>query len=595
MMIGRSFSVKDRIGALAVAGVLAVSTGAMAQATGAAAQTTGAADTTASGQKAAATTAVTTPAKAKQPKTRKEDKVIVSKDTKKELRKGKKDNPLEGQDANLPDKQLYDKAMAAIKVGHFDTARLDLQTLLNTYSDSEYQARAKLAIADSWFKEGGSAALDQAESEYKDFITFFPNSPEAAEAQMRVGDIYFREMDRTDRDYVKAVRAKEEYVLMLTQFPDSPLIPQARQKLRDVQEALADREAGIGAQYVMHEAWPAAEARFQTVVDTYPLYSQMDEVLIALGDSYEAEARFVRNRKDLPEGAKAELESEADGKAADAYKRVVLEHSATAHVEDAKDRLAAMDIPIPTPTAAQMAASVALESSRSQYTISSRAQLIFMHKPDVVLAAKIGDPPLVDPPPTLAPDLVKKEIENFKVALNPGAARSATATAPQPAPEAAATAPAAPVATAPAAPAGPLMFSDVPTAAEGTGGSSAVMTTGNAGSSTHTAVGSLEIISPSTSTSTSTPAAAAPATPAATADVNSALKTVGPSDAKPLPAVEKAAALPVEGDNRVPASGQPTPAPTANGKKPKAAPVDTKDESSSTKKKKKGLAKLNPF
>jgi outer membrane protein assembly factor BamD len=89
--------------------------------------------------------------------------------------------------------------------------------------------RSKLAIADSWYKEGGLAALTQAEQEYKDFITFFPNAPEAAEAQMRVGDIYFRQMDRPDRDYSKTIHAEEEYRLMLQQFPDSPLVPQARQ------------------------------------------------------------------------------------------------------------------------------------------------------------------------------------------------------------------------------------------------------------------------------------------------------------------------------------------------------------------------------
>ena len=87
-----------------------------------------------------------------------------------------------------------------MKHGRFDVARLDLQTLLNTYPESQYMMRAKLAIADSWYKEGGTAALTQAEQEYTDFITFFPNAPEAAEAQMRIGDIYFRQMDKPDRD-----------------------------------------------------------------------------------------------------------------------------------------------------------------------------------------------------------------------------------------------------------------------------------------------------------------------------------------------------------------------------------------------------------
>ena len=58
-----------------------------------------------------------------------------------------------------PDKELYDKAMLALSKGRFDVARLDLQTLLNTYPDSEYRMRAKLSVGDSWFKEGGTAAL----------------------------------------------------------------------------------------------------------------------------------------------------------------------------------------------------------------------------------------------------------------------------------------------------------------------------------------------------------------------------------------------------------------------------------------------------
>ena len=122
----------------------------------------------------------------------KDSKVVQSKDTKKELDRVKRDDVLVGQDSKLPDKQLYDKAQAAMKKGHYDVARLDLQTMLNTYPDSQYQMRAKLAIADSWYREGGTAALTQAESEYADFRVFFPNVPEAAEAQMRIGDIYFR-------------------------------------------------------------------------------------------------------------------------------------------------------------------------------------------------------------------------------------------------------------------------------------------------------------------------------------------------------------------------------------------------------------------
>src|ERR1035441_150965 len=73
--------------------------------------------------------------------------------------------------SSQPDKVLFDKAMISLKKGRYDVARLTLQTLLNTYPDSEFRMRAKLAVGDTWFKEGGTAALTQAEAEYKDFIT----------------------------------------------------------------------------------------------------------------------------------------------------------------------------------------------------------------------------------------------------------------------------------------------------------------------------------------------------------------------------------------------------------------------------------------
>src|SRR5271155_4520429 len=388
---------------LAIAGLIVSTLSAAAQVTGSSQTTTGA-----NGQAQQSVSLSASPGK-------KTDKVVQSKDTKKELEKEKKIAPV---DAGLPDKVLYDKSLDATRRGHFDVARLDLQTLLNTYPDSQYLMKAKLAIADSWFKEGGTAALTQAEQEYKDFETFFPNAPEAAEAQMRVGDIYFREMDKPDRDYSKSQHAEEEYRLMLQQYPESTLVPQAKQRLREVQEVMATRESAIAAFYATHSNWPATIARYQTVVDTYPQYSHMDDVLIGLGDAYETEARYVRTLK-LPEAGKARLEKIYDDQAIAAYSKVVLEHSASPHVEDARDRLDAMNAPIPTPTPDQVAASVALENSRRQYRLQDRAVLLVMHRPDVVPAARDGEPTLTDPAPTLAPHVYTKIIADFKGAMNP--------------------------------------------------------------------------------------------------------------------------------------------------------------------------------
>jgi outer membrane protein assembly factor BamD len=556
---------------LAIAGLMVSSLAAMAQVTGSS-QTT----TDANGKQQQTVTLSASPSK--------KEKVVPSKDTKKELRKEKKIEPV---DAGLPDKVLYDKALDATKRGHFDVARLDLQTLLNTYPDSQYQMKAKLAIADSWYKEGGTAALTQAEQEYKDFITFFPNAPEAAEAQMRVGDIYFRQMDKPDRDYAKCTHAEEEYRLMLQQFPESSLVPQAKQRLREVQEVMATRESAIAQFYASHSNnWPAAIARYQTVVDTYPQFSHMDDVLIGLGDAYETEARYVRTMK-LPEAAKAKLEKTYDDQAIAAYSKVVLDHSASPHVEDARDRLDAMNVPIPTPTPEQIAASVALENSRRQYRLQDRATLLIMHKPDVVLAARDGDPTLADPTPTLAPHIINKITADFNEALNPGAAKAASPATDGTAPAPNASAPAA-TAAGTSAPAAPLALQDVPAADAAAPTSSAVTNASGNTTSTPAASGNtlgVEILTPGATTGGT----------AKPADNNGGLKAVGPVNTAPLPTAEKPAEAP-DAVNDVAAKPQPAAqAPNANGKKNSKPEFDKSDESSSKHKKKKGLSKINPF
>src|SRR5215471_8917527 len=130
-------------------------------------------------------------------------------------------NPLASIGSKQPDKVLFDRAMDAMRHNRFDVARMTLQTLINTYPDSEFIARAKLAVGDSWYAEGGTASLAQAEQEYRDFETFFPNMPEAAEAQLKIANIQYQQMEKADRDYTHAMRAEQEYRSLLQEYPDN--------------------------------------------------------------------------------------------------------------------------------------------------------------------------------------------------------------------------------------------------------------------------------------------------------------------------------------------------------------------------------------
>src|SRR2546423_150047 len=145
-----------------------------------------------------------------------------------------------------PDKILYDKAIDDVKHGRHEVGRLNLQTLINTYPDSDYLAKAKLAIADSFYKEGGTANLTQAVQAYKDFDIFFPMLPEAAYAQLQVAMTHYKQMEKPDRDRTHARAAEEEFQTFLSKYPSDPLAPKAEQRLREVQELLAEGDFRIG-------------------------------------------------------------------------------------------------------------------------------------------------------------------------------------------------------------------------------------------------------------------------------------------------------------------------------------------------------------
>jgi len=315
-------------------------------------------------------------------------------------------NPIANVDSKQPDKVLFDRAMDAMKHNKYDVARLSLQTLINTYPDSEYVARAKLAIGDSWYAEGGAAAMTQAESEYKDFITFFPNMSEAAEAQMKIANIHYKEMEKADRDPTHARRAEDEYRQLILQFPDSPLVPQAKQRLMEVQEVLADREYMIGHFYYLRQTYPAAIARLKSVADTYPLYSGADQALYELGNSYEKEVDFIRLSK-LPETAKGTLIKQYTDAATAAYDRILTRYPLEERAEDAKKRLQAMKQPVPHATEAAIAQDKAEIASRGTPGHFGKLMENFHKGPDVTEAAKVGEPTLVDPKQVSAPDMVR--------------------------------------------------------------------------------------------------------------------------------------------------------------------------------------------
>lgn len=486
-----------------------------------------------------------------------------------------------------PDKVLYQRAILDIQKGHYTEGRLSLQALINTYPDSEYLAKAKLATADSYYKEGGISGMTQAVEEYKNFIIFFPFLDEAAYAQMQIGMAHFRMMEKPDRDTSQALDAEQEFQTFLLKYPKSPLVPQAEQHLRDVQEIIADGEFRVARFYYLKQDYPASAARLMELVERYPLYSQTDQALWMLANVYERAKHASKNEDERNHWADL---------AAECYDRILQNYPLSALVDRAKSRLTGMGmkVPAPDPDALERMKREQIYDNRhhesTAFAFLKSPLALFKSSPSVTDAARFGLPTLTAPTDIIsARDVLKQgavgpDFELANQQLN------APLQAPPPADEGS------PVDANTSSP-------DLP---QGTG------------------VGA-QIISPTTGTdaaptSQSTPGAgaagaeqpAADSSGAAAPDAPSGLSTLGGTvittaspNTNPQPAASSVA--PVAGKSQPAAATQPaSPSPAANGstaqdpsaqdkknKKYKTPKLDSSSESSS--KKKKGIKKIIPW
>jgi outer membrane protein assembly factor BamD len=298
------------------------------------------------------------------------------------IRRKKYDNPI-AKDTQQPDKVLFDQAIKEIEKSRFDRGRLLLQTLMNTYDTSEYMAKAKLAIADAWYREGGAHGMAQAEAEYKDFILFYPNMEEAAEAQSKICDMQYKQIEKADRDSAHVLRAEDECRQLLIQFPNSKFAPQTQQRLRNIQEILADKEFKVGAFYHHKGSMPAAVNRLQGVADQFPLYSQADEALWLAADGYHR------------------MGDRFEDKQANALTEIVKDYPLSDHADEAKARLQAMNRPVPEADPVKYARMKYELENRTSRSLMSKVWGPFSGRPDMTASAKSGSPQMTGFRPTI--------------------------------------------------------------------------------------------------------------------------------------------------------------------------------------------------
>ena len=237
------------------------------------------------------------------------------------------------------DRVLFEEAAKEVRKGNHETGRLLFSTIINTYPDSGFLPLAKLAIADSFYLEGTTAALIQAAQAYLDWLTFFPTDPLADDAMLKVAESEMRQMGLSDRDISHARKAEQRLKTLLQQYPQSGLRPIVEDRLREAQESLAMHGYQIGNFYLEARykgnkgGLKGAQSRFKEVNEKYPNFSLRDGVLFKLAYTYQQE--------------------EEPDEAARYYQELLRYFPNSDYAEKAKEQLSIIGVPIPDPDPAR--------------------------------------------------------------------------------------------------------------------------------------------------------------------------------------------------------------------------------------------------
>jgi outer membrane protein assembly factor BamD len=237
------------------------------------------------------------------------------------------------------DRVLFEEAAKEVRKGRHETGRLLFTTIINTYPDSPFLPLAKLAIADSFYLEGTTSALIQAAQAYLDWLTFFPTDPLADDAMLKVAEAEMRQMGLADRDISHARKAEQRLKALIQQFPQTKLRPEVEARLAEVQENLAMHNYNVGNFYLEARFKPGrgglkgAQSRFKEIVEKYPNFSYMDEVLYKLAVTYQQE--------------------EEPDEAAKYYQQMMRNYPNSDYAEKAREQLGIIGAPVPEPDPAR--------------------------------------------------------------------------------------------------------------------------------------------------------------------------------------------------------------------------------------------------
>lgn len=183
------------------------------------------------------------------------------------------------ENADSPE-ELAKDAEDDIKEERFTLATEKLREIKNKFPYSPQAHDATLRLGDVYFLQ---ESYGESAAQYEAFKDLYPKSKKSGYAQYQIALSYFNDTpSKVARDQTPGFRAEIEFKNYLKYFADGEYAQEATKKLAETRTRLAEKEIYIARFYKKRSQKEAAKGRYEKIIHEYsdtPVYSKaVDEL-----------------------------------------------------------------------------------------------------------------------------------------------------------------------------------------------------------------------------------------------------------------------------------------------------------------------------
>ncbi len=182
-----------------------------------------------------------------------------------------------------PIAEVYDVGMDAAARGDYMVAIEAFKRVTNEWPMDDLADDSLMGLADA-YREIGDNAL--AEAEYLRLMVDYSRSPLVADAEYKLGLVYFAQSRPAALDQASTLEAIDQFNRFLARYPDNARADDARQRVVELRDRLAEKQLSSARLYMTLGNPAAARVYFEAVVAEYPGTPAVAKALLGIVRSH---------------------------------------------------------------------------------------------------------------------------------------------------------------------------------------------------------------------------------------------------------------------------------------------------------------------